>query len=66
MASRLAPQGLLEAPREAAGEQHALLEDEGRCREVRGASHCAGLRGVLRYIVRMTDREPKIFNETYM
>ena len=43
MASRLAPRALPEAPREAAGEQFASLRDEGRYREVGGASHNADL-----------------------
>lgn len=45
MASQSAPRGLLEAPREAAGEQFALVEHEGRCKKVGGSSHRAGLQG---------------------
>lgn len=60
MASRLAPRGQLEAPREATGEQFALLEGEGACREVGGFSHCAGLGGgLVEYFVHMTSRKPR-------
>ena len=47
MASRLAPRGWLEAPREAVGVRFALLEGEGVCGGIGGPSHCVGLRGVL-------------------
>ena len=60
MASRLAPRGQLEAPREATGEQFALLEAQGACREVGGFSHRAGLGGKLgECFVHMTDRKPR-------
>lgn len=55
MASQPAPRGLLQAPREATGEQFALLDNEGRCREVGGPSHCIGLRkGALKNLIRRT------------
>ena len=60
MASRLAPRVPLEAPREATGEEFALLEDDGRYKEAGGASHEVDLkRGCLRYFVRMTDQKTR-------
>ena len=44
MASQLAPPDQLEVPGEATGKQFALLEDEGRRREVGGSSHSIGQR----------------------
>ena len=59
MASQPAPGGLLEAPREATGEQFALLDNKGRCREVGGPSHCIGLRrGALKSLIRITGWKP--------
>ena len=55
MASQLAPRGLLKTPREATGEQFALLNNKCRCREVGGPSHCTDLRkGALKNLIRMT------------
>lgn len=56
MASQLAPRGQLEVQLEAAREQFALLENEGRRREIGGSGHRTGfIVGLLKFLIHMTD-----------
>ena len=73
MASQPAPGCLLEAPREARGEQFALLDNKGRCREIGRPSHCIGPRkGALKSLIRMAGEKnpskahaPSVFVESW-